>query len=92
MNQRLVDDGRILSYEIKTDLGYDTTRHRRFLRPLMEKYVGQPLTSASNDAVIPSILEHEVRAEPGEQVLTQTEKLPRVRHRRLTRAPVKLNL
>ena len=73
------ETGRIVSYSIKTDLGYDTTCHRRFLRPLVEKYVGQPLTSALNNTAIPSILEgHEVRAEPAEQMLTQREKLPRV--------------
>ena len=35
--QQVADDRSILSYEIKTHLGYPTTRHRRFLRPLVEK-------------------------------------------------------
>ena len=58
LEQRLVDDGRIVSYSIKTDLGYDTIRHHRFLWPLGEKQVEEPLTSAPNDKIIPSILEH----------------------------------
>ena len=29
------DDQKILSYNILTDRGYETTRHRRFLRPLL---------------------------------------------------------
>ena len=67
LDRRLADDCRIVSYLIKTDLGYDTTPHRRFLRPLVEKYAGQHLTSPLNNTAIPSILEgHEVRAEPGE--------------------------
>ena len=31
----MADDGKILSYNILTDKGYATTRHRRFLRPLV---------------------------------------------------------
>ena len=34
-SQRVADDGKILSYNILTDKGYSTTRHRRFLRPLV---------------------------------------------------------
>ena len=34
-SQRVADDGKILSYNILTDKGYSTTRHRRFLRPLI---------------------------------------------------------
>ena len=33
-NLRLADDGAVVSYGIATDKGYNTTRHRRFLRPL----------------------------------------------------------
>ena len=33
-SQRTSDDGQVLSYVIKTDKGYLTTRHKRFLRPL----------------------------------------------------------
>ena len=35
--QRVPDDGSIISYEIQTDLGYLTTRHRHFIRPLVVK-------------------------------------------------------
>ena len=31
---RETDDQKVLSYNILTDHGYETTRHRRFLRPL----------------------------------------------------------
>ena len=31
---RETDDQKVLSYNILTDCGYETTRHRRFLRPL----------------------------------------------------------
>ena len=31
---RTTDDGRVVSYDIATDKGYTTTRHRRYLRPL----------------------------------------------------------
>ena len=31
---RTTDDGRVVSYDIITDKGYMTTRHRRYLRPL----------------------------------------------------------
>ena len=34
-SQRVADDGKIVSYNIQTDKGYPTTRHRRFLRPLV---------------------------------------------------------
>ena len=33
-SQRTSDDGQVVSYCIKTDKGFYTTRHRRFLRPL----------------------------------------------------------
>ena len=32
-SQRLADDGKIVSYNIQTDKGYATTRHKRLLRP-----------------------------------------------------------
>ena len=35
--QRVADDGSILPYKIQTDLGYPTTRHRHFIRPLVAK-------------------------------------------------------
>ena len=35
VGQRESDDQKILSYNIQTDCGYETTRHRRFLRPLL---------------------------------------------------------
>merc|ERR1712208_46394 len=31
---RTTDDGRVVSYEIITDKGHRTTRHRRYLRPM----------------------------------------------------------
>ena len=34
---RETDDHRVLSYDIQTDLGYKTTRHHRFLRPLYKE-------------------------------------------------------
>ena len=34
-SQRVVDEGQIVSYNIQTDAGYPTTRHCRFLRPLV---------------------------------------------------------
>ena len=91
LEQRLADDGRIVSYSIKTNSGYDTTRYRRLLRPLVEKQIEQPLTSTSNDTVIPNILENEVRVEPAQTELSQAEQ-HRVWPRGVTRAPVKLNL
>ena len=33
-HQRVADNRVVVSYEIDTDLGYQTTRHRRFLKPL----------------------------------------------------------
>ena len=33
-SQRTSDDGQVVSYCIITDKGFNTTRHRRFLRPL----------------------------------------------------------
>ena len=35
---RLANDGAVVSYEIATDRGYNTTRHRRFLRPLAAEH------------------------------------------------------
>ena len=35
-SQRMSDDGEVVSYVIKTDKGFYTTRHKRFLRPLGE--------------------------------------------------------
>ena len=37
-NLRLADDGAVVSYGIATDKGYNTTRHRRFLRPLAPEH------------------------------------------------------
>ena len=42
-SQRVADVGKIVSYCILTDKGFSTTRHRRFLRPLV----------AANDPEIP---------------------------------------
>ena len=37
-NQRVADNGVVVSYEIETDLGYQTTWHRRFLNPLAAEH------------------------------------------------------
>ena len=49
-DQRIADNGAVVSYEIDTDLGYKTTRHRRFMKRLakehdpkeLNKFVTQP--------------------------------------------------
>ena len=47
-SQRESDDGKILSYNILTDRGYSTTRHRRFLRPLI---TGDTITEIPKQSV-----------------------------------------
>ena len=37
-NLRIADDGAVVSYGITTDNGYNTTQHRRFLRPLAAEH------------------------------------------------------
>ena len=37
-DQRIADNGAVVSYEIDTDLGYKTTRHRRFMKPLAAEH------------------------------------------------------
>ena len=46
-SHRVADNGKILSYTITTDKEYQTTRHRRYLRPL----------AASHDPEIPQNIE-----------------------------------
>ena len=82
----LTDDGRIVSYSIRTDSGYDMLRHHSFLRLSVEKQLGKPTKTA-----IPDILENEVRAQPGKAELTQTDH-SRVTPERAARQPVKLDL
>ena len=36
IEQRVTDSGVVVSYLIKTDLGYTTTRHRRFMKALQK--------------------------------------------------------
>ena len=86
LEPRVTDDGRIVSYSIRTDSGYDALHHRRFLRPLITKQVEQP-----EDTAIPDKLESEERAQPGQTELTQAGP-PRVRPKLTTRRPVKLYL
>ena len=47
-SQRESDDSKILSYNILTDRGYSTTRHRRFLRPLI---TGDTITEIPKQSV-----------------------------------------
>ena len=37
--RRIADDGKIVSYDIMTDNGYITSRHRRYLKPLTDKHL-----------------------------------------------------
>ena len=37
-DQRIADSGEVVSYEIDTDLGYKTTWHRRFMKPLAAEH------------------------------------------------------
>ena len=50
-SQQVADDGSILSYVIQTDAGYPTTRHRRFLRPLV---IADPTEECISDPDIPN--------------------------------------
>ena len=49
--QRVADNGSILSYIMQTDAGYPTTRHRRFLRPLV---IADPTEECISDPDIPN--------------------------------------
>ena len=64
------DSGVIVSYLIKTDLGYLTTRHRRFMRELAREHDPKEKTTNNdtnlNDtAADRDILEEIVKATPG---------------------------
>ena len=69
--QRVADDGSILSYEIQTDLGYLTTKHRRFLRPLVAKTT-PAAQECTSDPGIPHNSE-EISEQNLPQKLTQRE-------------------
>ena len=68
--QRFTDSGVIVSYLIKTDLGYYTTRHRRFMKELAKEHDPKEKT-ANNDtnlndtAADRDILGDIVKAAPG---------------------------
>ena len=70
IEQRVTDSGVIVSYLIKTDLGYTTTRHRRFMKALAKEHDPKEKT-ANNDtnlndtAADRDILEEIVKAAPG---------------------------
>ena len=38
IEQRIADSGVVVCYEIDTDLGYRTTRHRCFMKPLAKEH------------------------------------------------------
>ena len=55
-SHRITDDGKVLSYNITTDKGYETTRHRRYLRPLAAKHdpkVSKPSEECSDEINLP---------------------------------------
>ena len=51
-SQSMVDDGQVLSYVIKTDKGYITTRNKRFLRPLPQA-IDPKIQQKSEDTNLP---------------------------------------
>ena len=60
---RETDDHRVLSYDIQTDLGYETTRHRRFLRPLYkeDKQATSADCSSNHTAAAPPLTRQKAR-------------------------------
>ena len=73
IEQRVTDSGVIVSYLIKTDLGYTTTRHRRFMKLLAKEHDPKEKTANNNTnlkdlndtAADRDILEEIVKAAPG---------------------------
>ena len=53
---RLADDGAVVSYGIATDKGYNTTRHRRFLRPLAAEHDPKIIKQNNKNVSKPSTL------------------------------------
>ena len=92
--QRMAEDGAILSYEIKTDLGYLTTRHSRFLRPLMVKTNTPTAQECPTDPGIPHNSEDTTSEQDLPQQLTQREQVvaTKARPRRSIKRPVRLGL
>ena len=70
IEQRTADSGVIVSYLIKTDLGYLTTRHRRFMKELAKEHDPKEKTTNNdtnfnNTAADRDILGDVVKAAPG---------------------------
>ena len=70
IEQRTTDSGVIVSYLIKTDLGYLTTRHRRFMRELAKEHdpkekTTNNYTNLNDTAADRDILGDVVKAAPG---------------------------
>ena len=70
IEQRTTDSGVIVSYLIKTDLGYLTTRHRRFMRELAKEHDPKEetinnCTNLNDTAADRDILGDVVKAAPG---------------------------
>ena len=76
--QRIADSGEVVSYEIDTDLGYKTTRHRRFMKPLAKEhdpkelntFVTQP-TEINNKTNLEAL--NDTAAESGRDILEEVE-------------------
>ena len=78
-DQRIADSGVVVSYEIDTDLGYKTTRHHCFMKPLaaehdpkeLNKFVTQP-TEINNQTNLVA-LNDDTTAESGQDILEEVE-------------------
>ena len=76
--QRIAESGMVVSYEIDTDLGYKTMRHRRFMKPLekehnpkeLHKFVTQP-TEINNKTILEAL--NDTAAESGRDILEEVE-------------------
>ena len=75
-SQREAGDGKILSYNILTDKGYSTTRHRRFLRPLIT-------------AIVPEIPKESVECNDGEINTDLPNSADKTEKTAITRAPLR---
>ena len=73
IEQRIADSGVVVSYEIDTDLGYRTTRHRRFMKPLSKEHDPKEklVTEINNKTNLEDL--NDTAAESGRDILEEVE-------------------
>ena len=70
IEQRAADSGVVVSYLIYLDLGYTTTRHRRFMKPLAKEHdPKEKLVTESNNTNLKDL--NDTAAESGRDILEE---------------------